>query len=145
MKTNTILMILLALAMLVIGTVVVHDRQHRQVVVCRRPYRPRRVVEVAVTLDIDDDAIAPARRERCAGAGTKDIAERCGRIHAEVAVGPVVIPERNVMEPGEDRAGREAPVVILDERIELGVHACGGDRAGVPAGAFDLGRLAQRR
>jgi hypothetical protein len=42
----------------------VHDRQHRELVVRGGPQHTRRVIEVAVGLDVDDDAPAALGGER---------------------------------------------------------------------------------
>src|SRR5207253_4242803 len=56
------------------GAVVVHDGQHRQLVMRRRPEDTRRVVEIAVGLDIHDEAIPALRGKRSTDTGGSTIA-----------------------------------------------------------------------
>ena len=114
-------------------TVVVHDREQRQAVMCCRPERARRVVDVAITLDVDDKTAARPGGERGARACADAVADPGRTLAAEVAVGPVVRPEVDMMCTGECARGGETPVFVLDQRPQLRVDPRGTDRARMPA------------
>src|SRR5690606_14576023 len=83
-----------------------------------------------------------ARGESRARACAEAIAHAAGALAAEIAVGPVVLPKLAVMRAREVARRREAPVLVHNQRPQLGVDAGGRDGARVPAVPLLVQRVA---
>src|SRR5215831_1106859 len=90
--------------LLVPRPVVVHDRQHRKLVMHGSPQDTGSVVEVAVGLNVDDHPAATLRRQSCSDRGGRSITHTSGALSAEIAIRLVVIPQLSIVTAGE--AGR---------------------------------------
>src|SRR5438105_1817940 len=96
-------------------TIVMHDGQHRKLVMDGRPKHTGRVVEITITLDIDHDAIAALCRQRSADGCGSAIAHAARPLTAEIAVRLIVIPKLDMMTTGKTARRCEAPVFVLDQ------------------------------
>ena len=125
-----------------IGAVVLHDDQKRNLVFRRRPQRARRHHQIAVGLNRHADAPVLPVGERRAHRRRRVVADALGAGAADVLVvlGEVPQPQRPV-----HPAGHERPVLVLELRPQLHRQPRGADRARVPAvgcvGARPLERL----
>ncbi len=78
--------------LLMIGAVVVHDGQQRDAVMRRRPQHARRVVQVAVALNIHRQAAMLAIRQRRAHRRRRAVADAVSAVSAEVLIVLLEIP-----------------------------------------------------
>ena len=130
----------LVLPVVVVGAVVVHHDQHRDLVLGRHPQRAGIEHQVAVGLDVDDELAGALVRQRDA---ERDADLRRGaELVAGRAVGLVEVPllAHLVLQV----VGRQHPVVILDHVVDLVAEARHGDRRRVPVLARLLLPLAPR-
>src|SRR5690242_20254442 len=74
------------------SAVVMHDCQHRQLVMDGRPEHAGSVIEIAVALNIDDDAIAALCGERSSHRSRSAVAHSRCALAAQETVGFVVLP-----------------------------------------------------
>src|SRR5207248_10247128 len=77
--------------------IVMHDGEHRELVMGRRPEDTRRVVEIAVALNIDHNSIAALRSQRSTDTSRSAVAHAARALSAKVAVGLVVIPKLRIV------------------------------------------------
>src|SRR5438094_31571 len=114
----------LVLAVVVVGAVVVHDREHRQLQICCGPKRARIEQQVAVGLDVHDELSVAAMRERDAERDP-DLRRRT-QAAARPAHRRVDVPElrRPVLEVGAS----EHPVLAFDRVPNLAGKTRGPDR-----------------
>src|SRR5262245_22787733 len=109
---------------LIVGPVVEHHDQHRNVVMRGGPKRARRVQQVPVVLNADADLARPSERQRNAHghahpgprAAASSDEPRCVR-H---------LPESSL--PAAQRAVRQNPVLAANRLPDLGGQPSGGDR-----------------
>ena len=86
--------------------IVVHDRQHRELVMHGCPQHAGSVIEISVRLDIHDDPATALRSEGSADRCRCAITHAARALAAEVAVRFVVIPELGVMSARESARRR---------------------------------------
>ena len=93
---------------------------------------PGAIHEVAVALQVDDEAAVIAMGERGADGRAHAVALPRAAGIADVLIGLVEVPD--AMRPVAEThvAGDERPVEILDHRPQFGGEPRGGNRAGVP-------------
>src|SRR5215510_4625857 len=72
--------------------VVVHDGEHGQLVMHSSPQNAWRVIEIAIGLNVDDDAAAALCRECRSNRGRRSVTHAAGALSAEIAIRFVVIP-----------------------------------------------------
>ena len=77
--------------------VVVHHCEQRQFVMGRRPQDARRVVHVAIGLDVHDNSPSMLRGKSGAARCTGAVTHTAGTLAAEVAIWLVVFPQLAVM------------------------------------------------
>ena len=101
------------------GAVVVHHREHGQPMMLCGPQHTRRIVEIAVSLDVDHDLLAASGSERGANRRWRAIPYAAGPLSAKIAVGLIAIPQLRVVRTGEVAWRSENPVLVNDQRPEL--------------------------
>ena len=115
-----------------VGAVVLHDVEDRDLVVRRRPHRARAEHEVAVAAERDGEAAVLLVGERRADRGRQVIADAGAAGDAVPLVRLLEVPQP--MHPAvADRGADHRPVLVLDLVVDLGAHPRGGDRACIPA------------
>ena len=125
------------------GAVVVHDRQHRQLMVLRRPQHARRVIQIAVGLHVDHDLLAALRGECGADGCRRAVAHAGSALSAKIAAA--------CRDPTAARCGhprscwvKTGSILVNDERPELGIDAGRADWRGVPTGTTLFERTRER-
>src|SRR5262249_14591022 len=108
------------------------------------PKHAGRVIEIAVGLNIDDDASATLRRESSADGSRSAVAHAACALATEISVRFVVIPQSVVMTARETTRRREAPVFVHDQRPEFGIDASCADWAAIPSRASRFDCLSER-
>ena len=126
--------------LLMIGAVVVHDGQQRNLVMRGGPKDAGSVVEIAVALDVDADAPVFAIGQRRANRGGRLIADAIGSVAADVLVVLGEIPQAQGPIAEESHVGDQRPVFAFEGVPQLGGDAGGADGAGVEAegGGFEI-------
>ena len=79
--------------LLVIRAIVVHERQQRDLVVNRRPENARRIVQIAVGLNVDRESTVPSVGQRGADRRRGAVTHRAGTLPADVLMMFVEIPQ----------------------------------------------------
>src|SRR5262245_62019304 len=77
--------------------IVVHDGEHRQLVMHGSPQNTGSVIEIAIGLNVDDNAAAALRRQCCSDRGGRSITHTAGALSAEIAIRLVVIPQLSIV------------------------------------------------
>ena len=77
--------------------VVVHHREHRQLMMGGSPQNTRGVVEIAIGLDINDDSIARLRGEGSANRCRCAVTHTACALASQIAIRLIVIPKLRVM------------------------------------------------
>src|SRR5260370_18564132 len=116
-----------------IGAVVVHHREQRDLVMGRGPQHSRSVVQVAVALNADRQPAVLLIGEGCAHSRGSLVADARAALRADIVIGFAEVPQPRG--PGTDEAvvRNERPVFILDLSPQFGGKAGGADGALVPA------------
>ena len=118
----------LVLPVVVIGAVVVHHDQHRDLVLGGDPERAGVEHQVAVGLDVDHDALRVAVRERHAERNA-DLG-RGAELDAGMPVRLVEVPE--LAHLLLEVVGGEHPILVLDDLPDLQRQPREGQRRGIP-------------
>src|SRR6185436_7907054 len=81
--------------------VVMHDREHRQLMMHRSPQHTRRIVQIAIGLNIDDNPISAFCGQCCTNRCWSAISHSAYALTTEITPGLVVIPQLCMMTAGE--------------------------------------------
>src|SRR5258708_17814199 len=116
-----------------IGAVVVHHRQQRDLVMGRGPQHSRSVVQVAVALNAYRQPAMLLISEGCAHGSGSLVADARAALRADVVIGSAEVPQPRGPGTHEAVVRHERPVFILDLSPQFSRKACGADGALVPA------------
>src|SRR5258708_2273007 len=100
-----------------------------------RPQHAGRIIQVAVTLDVHDDAAVGGFLRSQAGAGARRsaVAHAAGTLASEIAVRLVHVEQTGGMTTGKTVGSRHANVFVLEQRPKFSVQSAKADGAAVPS------------
>src|SRR6267142_4371618 len=125
----------------VVGSVVMHDDEHRNLVMRGSPQHTRREVEIAISLDIDGEPAVLLVGQGSANGCWRVVADTARALAADVLVVLIEVPELVGPTTNEALPADERPVFILDQRPQLSCETGKTDGAGIPTEACVFFRL----
>src|SRR5215471_12655531 len=93
------------------------------------PQNPRRIIHIAIRLNVDRQPSVLAIRESCADRGRSVITDATASLAADVVIVLVHIPQSAWPTADETLPSYKRPIFIFDQRPQLGSQTRQADRA----------------